>query len=100
MTVREQNCQKSQEDFMNIKKIPVHNAVNLSVFMVNLSRVLIQKMRLDTDNSDLSILDLKAHFRGLKYVNETLKLLHEKPDPILFQHVSTQIAKLGAINAA
>jgi len=88
------------EDFMNIKKIPVHNAVNLSFLMVNLSHVLIQKLRLDTDNSDLNVQDLKAHCRGLKYLNETLKLLREKPDPILFQHVSTQIAKLGAINAA
>lgn len=88
------------EDFMNIKQTPVYNAANLSFFLVNLSQILIQQMRTDMNNPDLSVSDLKAHFRGLKYVNETLKLLQEKPDPILFQYVSTQIAKLGAINAA
>jgi hypothetical protein len=31
------------EDFMNIKKNQVHNAVNLSMFMVNLSQALLQK---------------------------------------------------------
>jgi len=88
------------EDFMNIKQTPLYNAVNLSFFMVNLSQVLIQQIRTDTDNPDFSVTDLKAHFRGLKYVNETLKLLQEKPDPILIQHISTEIAKLGSINAA
>jgi len=85
---------------MNIKQTPLYNAVNLSFFMVNLSQVLIQQIRTDTDNPDFSVTDLKAHFRGLKYVNETLKLLQEKPDPILIQHISTEIAKLGSINAA
>lgn len=88
------------EDFMNIKQTPLYNAVNLSFFMVNLSQVLIQQTRTDTNNPDFSVTDLKAHFRGLKYVNETLKLLQEKPDPILIQHISTEIAKLGSINAA
>lgn len=88
------------EDFMNINQTPLYNAVNLSFLMVNLSQILIQQMRADTNNPDFSVSDLKAHYRGLKYVNETLKLLQEKPDPILFQSVSTQIAKLGAINAA
>lgn len=88
------------EDFMNIKQTSVHNAANLSFFMVNLSHVLIQQIRTKTSNPDFSVADLKAHFRGLKYVNETLKLLREKPDPILIQHISTKIAKLGSINAA
>lgn len=88
------------EDFMNIKQTPLCNAVNLSFFMVNLSHVLIQQIRTNTNNPDFSVADLKAHFRGLKYVNETLKLLRQKPDPILIQHISTEIAKLGSINAA
>ena len=77
---------------MNIKQTPLYNAVNLSFFMVNLSQVLIQQIRTDTDNPDFSVTDLKAHFRGLKYVNETLKLLQEKPDPILIQHISTLVS--------
>jgi putative transposase len=45
------------------------------------------------------VLDLKAHFRGLKYVAETLKLLPQKPGPIITQRIAAKIALLGAINA-
>jgi putative transposase len=86
------------EDFMNIKEQPLTNAVNLSFFMVNLSQALRQKFR--RIHADFSIEDLKAHFRGLKYVEETLKLLPEKPDPILIQHISEEIAKIGSIHVA
>ena len=48
---------------------------------------------------DFSVLDLKAHFRGLKYVAETLKLLPQKPEPIVIQQITVKIALLGAINA-
>ena len=86
------------EDFMNIKEQQVTNAVNLSFFMVNLSQALRQKFR--HVHSDFSIEDLKAHFRGVKYVEETLKLLPEKPGPILIQHITEEIAKIGSINVA
>ncbi len=86
------------EDFMNINEQPLTNAVNLSFFMVNLSQALRQTFR--RIHADFSIEDLKAHFRGLKYVEETLKLLPEKPDPILIQHISEEIAKIGSINVA
>lgn len=33
-------------------------------------------------NPDFSITDLKALFRGYKYVKETIKPLPEKPDPV------------------
>ena len=84
---------------MDIKQTSVNNAANLAFFMVNVSHVLIQQMRSDTQNLDLNVEDLKAHFRGLKYVNETIKLLQEKPDPILFQHLATEFARLGSIHA-
>jgi putative transposase len=86
------------EDFMNIKEQPLTNAVNLSFFMVNLSHALRHRFR--HVHSNFSIADLKAHFRGLKYVEETLKLLPEKPDPILIQHISEEIAKIGSIHVA
>jgi putative transposase len=86
------------EDFMNIKEQPLTNAVNLSFFMVNVSQALLQKFR--KAQPHFSNEDLKAHFRGLKYVEETLKLLPEKPDPILIQHISDEIAKIGSINVA
>ena len=83
---------------MNIKEQPLTNAVNVSFFMVNLSQALLQTFR--KAQPHCSIEDLKAHFRGLKYVEETLKLLPEKPDPILIQHISDEIAKIGSINIA
>jgi putative transposase len=40
----------------------------------------------------------KAHFRGSKYVNETLKLLPQKPDQILIQQIFNRITKIRSIN--
>jgi len=85
------------EDFMNVKELPVTNAVNLAFCMVNLAQVLRQRWR--PKQPDFSVLDLKAHFRGLKYVTETLKLLPQKPEPIAFQQIAARIALLGAVNA-
>ena len=84
------------EDFMNVKETPVTNATNLAFFMVNLSYALILNVR--QYNPLFSSIDLKAYFRGSKYVNETLKLLPQKPDPILIQQMLSQIAKIGSIN--
>ena len=65
------------EDFMNVTPTGVTNAANLSLFMVNVAH------RLRTDSHpcapDYSILDLKADCRGYKYVEETIKMLPEKP---------------------
>lgn len=85
------------EDFMNVKELPVTNAVNLAFCMVNLAQVLRQRWR--PQQPDFSVLDLKAHFRGLKYVTETLKLLPQEPEPIVFQQIAAKIALLGAVNA-
>ncbi|MBM4461643.1 MAG: hypothetical protein FJ011_28445 [Chloroflexi bacterium] len=82
---------------MNIKETPVTNAVNLAFFMVNLALVLRRQLR--PTQPDFSVLDLKAHFRGLKYVAETLKLLPQKPDPIVIQQIAAQVALIGAVNA-
>lgn len=84
------------EDFMNVKEVPVTNAANLAFFMVNVSQALIQNLQKD---DEFSIQDLKAYFRGSKYVNETLKLLPQKPDQILIQQIFTRITKIGSINA-
>ncbi|CAN1208762.1 hypothetical protein TUMEXPCC7403_00975 [Tumidithrix helvetica PCC 7403] len=47
----------------------------------------------------ISILDLKAGFRGFKYVQEVLKLLPQKSDPILLASIFTKVANLGAIHS-
>jgi hypothetical protein len=85
------------EDFMNIKETPVTNAVNLAFFMVNLAQILRHQIR--PKQPDFSVLDLKAHFRGLKYVAETLKLLPQTPDPIVIQQIAAKVALIGAVNA-
>jgi DDE superfamily endonuclease len=84
------------EDFMNVKETPVTNAANLSLFMVNFSYALLQPLR--QHNPDYSVLDLKSHYRGYRYASETIKMLPQKPDPILLAEIFLQIARLGAIH--
>src|SRR5512139_1138216 len=84
------------EDFMNVKETAVTNAANLSLFMVNFSHVLLQPFR--QAQPDFSILDLKAHYRGCRYVSETIKMLPQKPDTILLADIFQQIARLGMVH--
>lgn len=55
---------------MNVNQTPVYNAANLALFMVNVSQVLPQHFRPTCPT--FSTNDLKARFRGRKYVSETL----------------------------
>jgi len=84
------------EDFMNIKEVPLTNALNLSLFMVNISQVLLREFR--QTNPDSGILDLKAYFRADKYFEETIKMLPEKPEPILLEQIFDHVASLGRIH--
>ena len=85
------------EDFMNIREVPVTNALNLSLFMVNLSQVLLRQYR--QSNPESGIIDLKAFYRAAKYFEETIKLLPEKPEPILLDQIFDHIASLGCIHS-
>jgi hypothetical protein len=86
------------EDFMNVTPTGVTNAANLSLFMVNVA----YRLRRDSHPHDsaYSVLDLKADCRGSKYVEETIKLLPEKPEPILLAKILNRVASLGRIHAA
>jgi hypothetical protein len=84
------------EDFMNVKETAVTNAANFSLFMVNFSHVLLQPFR--QAQPDFSILDLKARYRGCRYVSETIKMLPQKPDAILLADIFQQIARLGMVH--
>jgi putative transposase len=86
------------EDFMNVNQTPVYNAANLAMFMVNLSQVLLGHFRPTCPT--FSVNDLKAYFRGQKYVAETLKLLPQKPEPIFIDQIFAHIAQIGSINAS
>jgi len=84
------------EDFMNVNQTPVYNAANLAMFMVNISQALLQYFRPTCPT--FSVNDLKAHFRGRKYVTETLKLLPQMPEPIFIDRIFANIAQIGRIN--
>jgi putative transposase len=46
-----------------------------------------------------SLLAWKARFRADQYVTETIKMLPEKPEPILLAQIFTKIAGRGRIHA-
>lgn len=85
------------EDFMNTSETAVTNAVNLAFFMVNFSDRVLKDFR-RYSHSDFSLLDLKAFYRGFKYVDEIMKLLPQKPQPFLLNRILNQIANIGAIH--
>jgi len=86
------------EDFMNVTPTGVTNAANLSLFMVNVA----YRLRADVHarDPDYSVLDLKADCRGAKYVEETIKMLPEKPEPILLAKILNHVASLGRIHVS
>ncbi len=86
------------EDFMNIKATAVTNAASLSLFMVNFAHCLLRTSRHTHHADDCSVLDLKAFCRGFKYLQETLKLLPQMPDPILFSQMLNHVTRLGRIH--
>jgi hypothetical protein len=86
------------EDFMNITPTGVTNAAHLSLFMVNVA----YRLRADgyPRDPDYSVLDLKADWCGYKYVEETIQMLPEKPEPILLRQILHKVAGLGRIHAS
>src|SRR2546426_9023431 len=86
------------EDFMNVTPTGVTNAAHLSLFMVNVA----YRLRADSHPRapDYSVLDLKADCRGSKYVEETINMLPEKPEPVLLAKILNQVTGLGRIHAS
>ena len=84
------------EDFMTVTETAVTNAANLSFFMVNVADC--SRRQLCPNEAAFSVLDLKAYWRGYKYVTQTIKMLREKPDPILISEIFRQVACLGSIH--
>jgi putative transposase len=84
------------EDFMNIRPTAVTNAANLALFMVNVAYRCLHDLR----HSDpaCSVLDLKAHCRGVKYVEEAIKMLPQKPEPIVMAQIFTKLVGLGRVH--
>ncbi len=86
------------EDFMNVSQTAVTNAANLALFMVDVSQVLMCQYR--QDDPTFSVLDLKAYYRGYRYVTETIKMLPQKPDDDLVFQLFHKVAALGRIHPA
>jgi len=85
------------EDFMNTTATAVTNGANLSLFMVNLVERVMRDLR--AGQPEMSVLDLKAHCRGAKYVEEVIKLLAEQPEPIILERIRTKLGGIGRIHA-
>ncbi len=84
------------QDAMNVNEIPVNTAANLSMFMVNVSAKLIKTFR--GERTLYSVIDLKSHYRGLKYKDEILKMLPQKPEPIVIEKITEHLGSIGAIH--
>jgi hypothetical protein len=84
------------EDFMNVTPTAVTNAANLALFMVDVSQVLMCQYRQEEPN--FSVLDLKAYYRGYRYVTETIQMLPQKPDVNLVSQLFHKVAALGRIH--
>jgi putative transposase len=98
LNVRDAKPYWGLEDFMNVTPTGVTQAANLSLFMVNVA----SRLRADVHprDPDYSVLDVKADCRGSKYVEETIKLLPAKPEPVVFAKILNQVAGLGRIHAS
>ena len=81
-----------------VSRIEVKNKQDEIILNVNLSRRLLRDFRRD-QHPQFSILDLKACYRAFKYVDEVIKLLPQKPEPILISRIWNQVANLGAIHS-
>ena len=84
------------DDFINVKQTPVNTAANLSMFMVNVAAKL--KTVLGPEQTEFGILDLKARYRGRKYLHETLKILPQKPEAIVIDQIAEHLGTIGAIH--
>lgn len=80
------------EDFMVINEQSVSNAANISLFMVNVSHLLLRC------TGEKSVLDLKARYHGFCYAKEILKLVSKNTNTIIIEPLFEKIPILGRIH--
>lgn len=96
MNVRDAKQHWGLEDGMNVTPTGVTHAAHLSLFMVHVAyRLQADKRQSDSDSS---VLDLKADWRGATYVEETIHMLPQKPAPVLLAQICNKVAGLGRIH--
>ena len=66
------------------------------MFMVNVAAKL--KTVFGAEQTGFRILDLKARYRGRKYLHETLKILPQKPETIVINEIAEHPGAIGAIH--
>jgi hypothetical protein len=71
----------------------VSNAAHLALLMVNLSSVVLARFR--QEDSQCSVLDLNAWYRGCKYATELIHFRPEASDEDLMVQLFRQLAQLG-----
>lgn len=86
------------DDFMTIKPQSVTTSANLAMFMPNVAQALLRTFQQHQPN--FSVNDLKAHYRGLKYVQEVLNLLPISPEPVSIEDFFANVLALGSVNIA
>ena len=82
------------EDFMNIKKIRIHNFANLSLFMNNVTYLYYEKSNFEK----YSISDIKSLFMGKRYASELLKLSYKPPIDISNLDIINKISNFAMIH--
>jgi putative transposase len=95
---RDANQYWGLEDCRHVTPTGVTTAAHLALVLVTGAYRL--RAGLHPDDPDYRVLDLKADGRGDKYLEETIKLLPEKPAPVLFAKMRNQVACLGRIHAS
>jgi len=82
------------EDFMNIKKIRIHNFANLSLFMNNVTYLYYENSHF----TKYSVNDIKSLFLGKRYLLEVLKLKPEIPIDIFNLDVINKVTDFSMIH--
>jgi hypothetical protein len=83
------------DDFMNVTPNAVTNAAHLAFFMVNLSAILLQPYQ--RVEPEFSVLDLKAHYRATRYLDELINSLPVPPPPDLITRLWSKLVSFSAI---
>jgi putative transposase len=85
------------EDFMVTSEEGVKNATSLSLFMVQMSEVLLRRGGMQV-SVEKRVNDLKVTYLGWKYARETIKRLGEKAEGIKIEEVCGRVSRLGRIH--
>ncbi|MYK22368.1 hypothetical protein F4054_08910 [Candidatus Poribacteria bacterium] len=54
--------------------------------------------RFGAEHPSFGVLDLKARYRAEKYLQETLKILPQKPETIVIDELAEHLGSIGAIH--